>query len=174
MPCLLRGFRAKLVSSPNQRKKFLSAKEIYADGAQDERRSGRRFVIILGTSILLLFALTVGALYAIFNGKLRRNAPAQTAAPASNGAVAASESYKWKIAGALSEACTCSVPCTCNFGEGPSPHSYCYPFYSYEIRKGKIHLSLSVRCLRVSLNVSAVSLNSHYAQLLSATRHAKI
>ncbi len=42
----------------------------------------------------------------------------------------------WKIAGALTEACTCAVPCSCNFGEGPSPHSYCYPFYSYHIRKG--------------------------------------
>jgi hypothetical protein len=42
----------------------------------------------------------------------------------------------WKIEGALSEACTCKVPCTCNFGEGPSPHSYCYALYSYEIRKG--------------------------------------
>ncbi|HEY0320769.1 MAG TPA: DUF1326 domain-containing protein [Pyrinomonadaceae bacterium] len=111
----------------------MSAKEIYADGAQGERRSGRRFAIILGASILLLFALMVGALYAIYNGKLRRNAPT---APVSTEAATTSESYKWKIAGALSEACTCSVPCSCNFGEGPSPHSYCYPFYSYEIRKG--------------------------------------
>src|SRR5215510_8103915 len=42
----------------------------------------------------------------------------------------------WQIKGALSEACTCSVPCTCNFGEGPSPHDYCYAVYSYEIREG--------------------------------------
>lgn len=42
----------------------------------------------------------------------------------------------WIIEGALTEACTCSVPCTCNFGEGPSPHDYCYALYSYEIRKG--------------------------------------
>jgi hypothetical protein len=114
----------------------MSAKEIYAGEAQDERRSGRRFVIILGTSILLLFALTVGALYALFGGKLGRRAPAKSVAPAANEAGAASESYKWKITGALSEACTCAVPCTCNFGQGPSPHPYCYPFYSYEIRKG--------------------------------------
>jgi hypothetical protein len=115
----------------------LSAKEIYAGGAQeDERRSGRRFAIILGASILLLFALTVGALYAIYNGRLRRNAAVKSGASSSNEAATEGESYKWKIAGALSEACTCAVPCTCNFGEGPSPHSYCYPFYSYEIRKG--------------------------------------
>src|SRR5262249_2892002 len=43
---------------------------------------------------------------------------------------------RWQIKGALSEACTCSVPCTCNFGEGPSPHEYCYAVYSYEIREG--------------------------------------
>lgn len=42
----------------------------------------------------------------------------------------------WMIRGALSEACTCAVPCTCNFGDGPSPHSYCWPFYSYHIREG--------------------------------------
>ena len=29
------------------------------------------------------------------------------------------------------------MPCSCNFGEGPSPHSYCYPFYSYHIREGR-------------------------------------
>ncbi|MEO6391204.1 MAG: DUF1326 domain-containing protein [Pyrinomonadaceae bacterium] len=43
----------------------------------------------------------------------------------------------WTIAGALSETCTCKVPCTCNFGQGPSPHSYCYAFFSYHIRSGK-------------------------------------
>jgi hypothetical protein len=42
----------------------------------------------------------------------------------------------WQIKGALSEACTCNVPCTCNFGEGPSPHSYCYVVYSYQIGEG--------------------------------------
>ena len=42
----------------------------------------------------------------------------------------------WMIEGALTEACTCAVPCTCNFGEGPSPHDYCYALYSYEIKKG--------------------------------------
>ena len=42
----------------------------------------------------------------------------------------------WSIEGALTEACTCAVPCTCNFGEGPSPHDYCFAIYSYDIRKG--------------------------------------
>ncbi|HEX8176385.1 MAG TPA: DUF1326 domain-containing protein [Pyrinomonadaceae bacterium] len=116
----------------------MSAKEIYAGREQpeeDERRSGRRFAIILGASILLLFALTVGALYAIFKSKQKpRVPPAASAAGSAN--ETPGESYRWKIVGALSEACTCSVPCSCNFGEGPSPHSYCYPFYSYEIRKG--------------------------------------
>src|SRR4029450_13021737 len=48
----------------------------------------------------------------------------------------AADNKSWKIAGALTEACTWAVPCSCNFGEGPSPHTYCYPFYSYHIRKG--------------------------------------
>lgn len=45
-------------------------------------------------------------------------------------------SEHWEIAGTLTEACTCSVPCTCNFGEGPSPHHYCYSVFSLDIEKG--------------------------------------
>jgi len=43
----------------------------------------------------------------------------------------------WHIRGSLTEACSCSVPCTCNFGELPSPHPYCYSMYSYKIRQGQ-------------------------------------
>lgn len=66
------------------------------------------------------------------------NGGAQGAAPVANESkpAEAMSANSWKIAGALSETCTCSVPCTCNFGEGPSPHSYCYPFYSFHIRQG--------------------------------------
>lgn len=42
----------------------------------------------------------------------------------------------WRITGRLSEACTCSVPCSCNFGEGPSPRSFCYAVWSLDIRTG--------------------------------------
>lgn len=39
----------------------------------------------------------------------------------------------WFARGTLLEACTCAVPCTCNFGEGPSPHSYCHATYAYKL-----------------------------------------
>jgi hypothetical protein len=42
----------------------------------------------------------------------------------------------WQISGDMSEACTCAVPCTCNFGRGPSPHHYCYSLFSLAIEKG--------------------------------------
>lgn len=42
----------------------------------------------------------------------------------------------WRIKGRLSEACTCSVPCTCNFGEAPSPYEYCYTMWSYWVQEG--------------------------------------
>src|SRR6266536_1316888 len=42
----------------------------------------------------------------------------------------------WEIAGDLTEACTCAVPCTCNFGEGPSRHHYCYALFSLDIHHG--------------------------------------
>src|SRR5262245_15786270 len=40
------------------------------------------------------------------------------------------------ISGARSEAGTCSVPCTCSFGERPSPHNYCHTVYAYGIKEG--------------------------------------
>lgn len=42
----------------------------------------------------------------------------------------------WEIAGDFSEACSCAVPCTCNFGEGPSPRHFCWTMFSLDIRKG--------------------------------------
>jgi len=43
---------------------------------------------------------------------------------------------QWRIKGQLSEACTCTVPCACNFGERPSPHEYCYAMWSYWVEEG--------------------------------------
>lgn len=43
---------------------------------------------------------------------------------------------RWSASGTLLESCTCAVPCTCNFGEGPSPHSYCHAVFAYRIDKG--------------------------------------
>ena len=62
----------------------MGAEETDAKVVQDERRASRRFVIILGASILIAFALLVGALYLLFAGKLRRMAPGQRVAPSSS------------------------------------------------------------------------------------------
>lgn len=43
----------------------------------------------------------------------------------------------WHLTGHLSEACSCSVPCACNFGESPSPHSFCFAVWSLDIQKGR-------------------------------------
>ncbi|HKS29365.1 MAG TPA: hypothetical protein VJS44_16160 [Pyrinomonadaceae bacterium] len=63
----------------------MGAKEIdtgraQAEEAEEERRAGRRFAIILGASILLLFALTVAALYLIFKSRTRQRAQAPVSA----------------------------------------------------------------------------------------------
>ena len=42
----------------------------------------------------------------------------------------------WEISGDLSEACTCAVPCSCNFGGEPSPKHYCWSMFSLSIEKG--------------------------------------
>ncbi len=46
------------------------------------------------------------------------------------------EPRKWRIKGQFSEACTCSVPCSCNFGESPSPHKFCHAMWSYWVKEG--------------------------------------
>ncbi|MGH9342429.1 MAG: DUF1326 domain-containing protein [Terriglobia bacterium] len=49
---------------------------------------------------------------------------------------AAANGRHWVIKGELSEACTCQVPCTCNFGQGASPHHYCWSLASFKIEQG--------------------------------------
>ena len=117
----------------------MSTKEIYADEARSREKQGRRFTIILLAVLLAVCVLGVAGYFIVRQraARLNQSAAPTPAAPTSEAPTTeASAAKSWKIAGALTEACTCSVPCSCNFGEGPSPHSYCYPFYSYHIRKG--------------------------------------
>lgn len=48
---------------------------------------------------------------------------------------AQNKSQHWEIKGDLSEACTCSVPCGCNFGSHAS-HHFCWSVASLGIQKG--------------------------------------
>lgn len=48
---------------------------------------------------------------------------------------AKSPSPHWEIKGEMSEACTCAVPCGCNFHGRPS-HDYCWSIASLNIEKG--------------------------------------
>ena len=41
----------------------------------------------------------------------------------------------WHLSGDLIEACTCGVPCPCNFGANPT-HPYCYALFSLDIKAG--------------------------------------
>ncbi len=113
----------------------LSSKEIFADDARPEEKPGRRFAVILLAVLSAACVFSAAAYFVAHNRAARVNTAAPQTPPPNE--VAAAGDKSWKIAGALSEACTCAVPCSCNFGEGPSPHSYCYPFYSYHIREGR-------------------------------------
>ncbi len=75
----------------------------------EERRSNR----VLSAFILLAFAL-VGIAFT-------QEKPARR---------------PWRIKGQFTEACTCSAPCACNFGERPSPYDYCYTMWSYWVQEG--------------------------------------
>lgn len=41
----------------------------------------------------------------------------------------------WHLSGDLTEACTCAVPCPCNFGANPT-RPYCYALFSLDIKEG--------------------------------------
>lgn len=51
-------------------------------------------------------------------------------------ASAARQTKHWELKGDLSEACSCSVPCTCNFRQGPSPHHFCWAMFALDIQQG--------------------------------------
>ncbi|MBA3765706.1 MAG: DUF1326 domain-containing protein [Acidobacteria bacterium] len=114
----------------------MSTNEFYADAPRMERKGVWRSVIRLALALLVMCAIGAGV-FAAFHLTLRRPSVDMRGAEASAASEASSTSANlWAIRGALTETCTCSVPCTCNFGEQPSPNGYCYPFYSYHIQKG--------------------------------------
>lgn len=119
----------------------MSTKEIYAGDERSAGKPGRQFNLIL-LAVLLAGCVLGAAAYFIGTqraARLNNTAQQGAASPPANEAPPAEAlaAKSWKIKGALSEACTCAVPCSCNFGQGPSPHSYCYPFYSYHIEEGR-------------------------------------
>jgi hypothetical protein len=45
---------------------------------------------------------------------------------------------QYKIKGRLLEACSCMVPCPCNFGQPSSPHSFCKWAAFFELQSGEL------------------------------------
>lgn len=111
----------------------MSANEIELGHVSLPQQENRRAWLAALLSVLLAGAFGV---VAFFVGSQLLVSPPRAAAPPVETTPAPGS---WMIEGALTEACTCSVPCTCNFGEGPSPHDYCHAFYSYDIRKGRFN-----------------------------------
>ncbi|MDE3181714.1 MAG: DUF1326 domain-containing protein [Acidobacteriota bacterium] len=67
-------------------------------------------------------------------------------------------SVRWEVQGEMAEACTCQVPCTCNFGQGPSPHHFCWSLASFHFEKGhfgKVNLD-NLHLVRAHGNVTTV------------------
>src|SRR5579871_6290587 len=69
----------------------------------------------------VLFFMGVGAILAPARG------------PAAPQAAEKKAPVPWTATGTLLEACSCSVPCPCNFGQGPS-NSYCHTIYAYRLK----------------------------------------
>lgn len=43
------------------------------------------------------------------------------------------------ITGRILEACSCMIPCPCNFGQAPSPHEFCEYLAIFEFAGGEFH-----------------------------------
>lgn len=117
----------------------MSSSEILAKPLENKQKAGWPVGLI---ALLGVFAVCLAGIV-VFFAVSRKQPPVdksgsqQAVAPVERAIREVSEKKNhWMIRGALTEACTCAVPCTCNFGDGPSPHSYCWPFYSYHIREG--------------------------------------
>src|SRR5215218_588079 len=117
------------------RGKTMRTDEPYAGLGQEQRTTLQRLVLTFAGSLLIICLMALASFFAGSFGPTRFRAdPTNAAAPLFEIKPAPDS---WVIEGALSESCTCTVPCTCNFGEGPSPHHYCYSLYSYDIRRGR-------------------------------------
>ncbi len=110
----------------------MNINELHAGLAELDQTNRHRWAMKFTGLLVIIWLL---ATVTFFGSYLRyQGQPSQDSAAVPP---AESQAKSWIIEGALTEACTCSVPCTCNFDEGPSPHHYCYSLYSYDIRKGK-------------------------------------
>ncbi len=117
----------------------MSSSEVLAEPLEPEQKAGRPRGLIALLSVFAVCMIGVAIFFVATSGRSPANqhnsqgavSPVETAI-----SEASAKKNVWMIRGALTEACTCRVPCTCNFGDGPSPHSYCWPFYSYHIREG--------------------------------------
>jgi len=81
------------------------------------------------TKLTLASALALAVLMAALG--LGRQTPAarKIAAPAAR-------TSGWSAVGTLLEACSCAVPCPCNFGQNPS-RDYCHTVYAYRLKTAR-------------------------------------
>src|SRR5579862_7713282 len=64
---------------------------------------------------------------------------------------------EWELRGVLTEACSCSPPCSCNFAVGSSPHSFCWFIFSLKIKDGH-YGAIDLEGLHLAAGVAAKGL----------------
>lgn len=55
------------------------------------------------------------------------------------------------VTGRILEACSCAVPCTCNFGQTPSPHEFCESLAVFEFTSGDVG-GVKLKGLRMAMS----------------------
>lgn len=114
----------------------MSSGEFLVEPLEDKQKAHRPSGLIALLSVFAVCLSGAVLFLVIVHKRSLADKSATQLAQATSETAAVEAKNVWEIRGALTEACTCAVPCSCNFGAGPSPHSYCYPFYSYHIRQG--------------------------------------
>jgi hypothetical protein len=95
----------------------------------------RRSPFLTRLMLPLAVVAAAGALSAIAQDGQQAKPPAAVTAttPATDTALKGT----WSATGTLLESCTCAVPCTCNFGQGPSPNHFCHAVFAYRLDKAQ-------------------------------------
>ena len=73
------------------------------------------------------------------------------------------------ITGRILEACSCMIPCPCNFGQRPSPHDFCEYLAIFEFAGGEFH-GVPLARLRLALASDRANHNIVYVDSKTSER----
>jgi hypothetical protein len=77
------------------------------------------------------------------------------------------------VTGRVLEACSCAVPCTCNFGQLPSPHEFCESLAVFEFTAGDVE-GVNLKGLRMAMSSDRHGQNIVYVDSASPEKAREV